>query len=324
LFSMGIRTLAIYLGYRLLVLSWTTALVSLVTAVVSYYFVRRDFFIPKLKLNASTFKNIFTLTLPFYSMHIFMEAYKRIDVVLLSFLKGDAHVGWYNAAAILVLRLAFLPSAISGAIFPVMTRLVADGKKQEAEAAYRKGLFILLLLACPISIGFYFFAKTIILLIYDEGFFQAIHVLRLLALTIPMTFLTFHMQNALFSLGKEKIVTKVIASYTILSVLLNLILIPKYGCVGAALSACFAQTFNLLINLYIFKHHLKVKSFDRRTMKLIIASILTVAALIPVREGGFFLMLAVWGASYSILLVVLRLIRKSTLSELRNMLLKNE
>ena len=59
-------------------------------------------------------------------------------------------------------------------------------------------------------------------------------------------------------------------------------------------------------------------------MKLLIASILTVAALVPVREGGFLLMLAVWGASYSILLVVLRLIRKSTLSELRNMLLKNE
>ena len=264
------------------------------------------------------------LTLPFYAMHIFMEAYKRIDVVMLSFLKGDAHVGWYNAAAILVLRLAFLPSAISGAIFPVMTRLVADGKKQEAEDAYRKGLFILLLLACPISIGFYFFAETIILLIYDEGFSQAINVLRLLALTIPMTFLTFHMQNALFSFGKEKIVTKVIASYTFLSVLLNLILIPKYGHVGAALSACFAQTCNLLLNLYILKHYLKVRSFDRRTLKLIIASILTVAALIPVREGGFFLMLAVWGGSYSILLVVLRLIRKSTLSEFRNMLLKNE
>ena len=59
-------------------------------------------------------------------------------------------------------------------------------------------------------------------------------------------------------------------------------------------------------------------------MKLLIASILTVAALIPVREEGFFLMLTVWGGSYSFLLVVLRLIRKSTLSEFRNMLLKNE
>jgi O-antigen/teichoic acid export membrane protein len=324
LFSMGMRTLVIYLGYRLLVLSWTTTLVSLVTAVVSYYFVRRDFFIPKLKLNVSKFKNIFALTLPFYAMHIFMDAYKRIDVVLLSFLKGDAHVGWYNAAAILVLRLVFLPSAISGAIFPVMTRLVADGKKQEAEDAYRNGLFILLLLACPISIGFYFFAEPIILLIYDEGFFRAIDVLKLLSLTIPMTFLTFHMQNALFSFGKEKIVTKVIASYTVLSVLLNLILIPKYGHVGAAMTACIAQTSNLLLNLYILKHNLKVRSFDRRTMKLLIASILTVAALVPVREGGFFLMLAAWGGSYSILLVVLRLIRKSTLSEFRNMLLKNE
>jgi O-antigen/teichoic acid export membrane protein len=324
LFSMGIRTLAIYLGYRLLVLSWTTTLVSLVTAVVSYYFIRRYFFTPKFKMDVSTFKNIFALTLPFYAMHIFMDAYKRIDVVLLSFLKGDAHVGWYNAAAIMVLRLAFFPSAISGAIFPVMTRLVADGKKQEAEDAYRNGLFILLLLACPISIGYYFFAKTIILLIYDEGFFQAIHVLKLLALTIPMIFLTFHMQNALFSLGKEKIVTKIIGSYTVLSVLLNLILIPKYGCVGAALSVCFAQTSNLLLNLYILKYHLKVRSFDRRTMKLLIASILTVAALVLVREENFFLMLAVWGGSYSILLVVLGLIRKSTLSEFRNMLLKNE
>ena len=324
LFSMGVRALVIYLGYRLLVLSWTTTLVSLMTAVVSLYFIRRDFFIPKLKLNASTFKNIFVLTLPFYAMHIFMEAYKRIDVVLLSFLKGDANVGWYNAAAILVLRLTFLPSAISGAIFPVMSRLVADGKKQEAEDAYRNGLFILLLLACPISIGFYFFAKTIILLIYDEGFFRAIRVLKLLTLTIPMIFLTFHMQNVLFSFGKEKIVTKVIASYTVLSVLLNLILIPKYGGVGAALTACFAQTINLLFNLYFFRHHLNVRSFDRRTMKLLIASILTVAALVLVREEGLFLMLAVWGGSYSILLVVLRLIRKSTLSEFRNMLLKNE
>jgi hypothetical protein len=59
-------------------------------------------------------------------------------------------------------------------------------------------------------------------------------------------------------------------------------------------------------------------------MKLLIASILTVAALVPVREGNFFLMLAVWGGSYSILLVALRLIRKSTLRDLRNMILKNE
>ena len=51
-----------------------------------------------------------------------------------------------------------------------MSRLVAAGKGDEAKEAYRNGMFVLLLMACPISIGIYFFASSIILLIYGEGF----------------------------------------------------------------------------------------------------------------------------------------------------------
>jgi len=323
-FSVCLRVVVIYLGYRLLVLSWTVAFISFGTAIVSYIIICKYFFKPVYVLNFQKFKNIFFLTLPFYSMHIFMEAYKRLDVVLLSILKGDAEVGWYNASAILFLRLLFIPSAISGAILPVMSRLITVNKNKEWLKVYRDGLFILFLLGLPLAIGTVLSAEKIILLIYDIHYSESIIVLQILSFSLPLMFLSFHMQNALFSLNNEKAVTWIIGIYTILSILLNVILIPQFGHVGAAISGLLTQISNFLLNYLYLRFYLKIVSFDFRLVKICFSGLIMGAALYLLYDVSLIMMIIVGAAVYPVSLIAFRVVTQESLTEFRSMILQNK
>ena len=50
-------------------------------------------------------------------------------------------VAFYTVPQDLVIRLVFIPAALSTALFPRLTWLFADGSKQEAAALYRKSLW---------------------------------------------------------------------------------------------------------------------------------------------------------------------------------------
>jgi len=139
----------IILGYNFVICAW-------------------KFVLPKIEVDWSFWKPTIKEALPFALSGIFVVIYFYIDSVMLSLMKGNEVVGWYNAAYRFVYVLLFLPAAYCSSIYPIMSRFYKTSK-DSLRFSYEKSLKYILIIAFPIAIGITFFADKIILLILRKN-----------------------------------------------------------------------------------------------------------------------------------------------------------
>lgn len=184
--------------------------------------------------------------LPFGLSTMFVAIYYWISSVMLSAMQGNEAVGWYNAAYRMVLVLTFIPTALLGSLFPVMSRLHISSY-ESLKAVYERAFKYLLIIGLPISVGTTILADRIILLIYGLEYAPAIIVLQILVWSDVFIFLNTVFGTLLNSVNKQITVTKQCALAAVLNVVLNLLLIPRYSYIGAGVATvateCFAFVF---------------------------------------------------------------------------------
>ena len=211
--------------------------------------------------------------LPFGLTAIFVNIYYWISSVMLSVMQGNEIVGWYNAAYRTVLVLAFIPTALLGAIFPVMSRS-HESSQSALKLYYERSFKYLLTIGFPIGVGTTLLAGRIIRLIYGLEYTPATIALQVLVWSEVLIFMSVVFGTLLNSINRQIIVTKVCALAAVLNVALNLILIPKYSYIGASIATvateCFAFIF-LFIQVSKIGYGLANRSTLRLATKVIVA-----------------------------------------------------
>jgi O-antigen/teichoic acid export membrane protein len=189
-----------------------------------------------LEFDWSFWKPTIKQALPFGLTSIFITIFYYIDSVMLSTMKGNEAVGWYNAAYRLVFIPSFIPIVFNSAIFPVMARFSITSKAS-LEFIYQRYFKYMVLLSIPIAVGTTLLSDRFILLVFGQEYAPAVIALQILIWTIIAVFVSGVFGRLVESLNKQILGTKVSGIAAALSVVLNLILIPKYGYVGASASA---------------------------------------------------------------------------------------
>lgn len=244
---------SIYLNLSLMVILLCYLMGSLVRLIISMYLIVANFVKPTLNLDTPFLKKSFAEALPFGISGIFVTIYFKIDSVMLSVMKGDAVVGWYNAAYQLIFGLMIISSIIVGVIFPIMSKY-HEKSKNNLKSIFIYASAILFFISIPILIVGYYFADKIIITIYGIGYFESINALKILIFVIPIIFLTSLFGPTLESMNKQRTVSLVAGANALLNVILNFLLIPKYSYIGAAVATTVTETLGLTImGLIIWK-----------------------------------------------------------------------
>ena len=188
---------------------------------------------PKIDIDLDFWKSTMMVALPLSLVSIFSVIAFRIDTVMLSLIKGSIAVGWYSASYRLMEVLLFLPGVFTTAIFPVFSTFYISSK-DSLKFSYQKSIKYLTILSLPIAVGTTFLSNEIILLIYQSSFTPSIIILQILIWTIPITFLNYIFGSILPAMNRQRLLLKVTFISMISNVVLNLILIPSFSYVGAA------------------------------------------------------------------------------------------
>jgi O-antigen/teichoic acid export membrane protein len=173
--------------------------------------------------------------LPFLAYWVLGAVYYRVDIVLLSKLSTPAVVGWYSAAYRLFDTLFFLPGIVSGAVLlPILSRMSTVSRGQ-LRLAIGKGLDTLLLLGVPICTGLFVLAEPILQFIYRRPeFLNAAPALRWLAIALILVYANSVLATVLISINREGKLALIPGFATVVNVVLNLLLIPRYHHLAAA------------------------------------------------------------------------------------------
>ncbi|MBV9852392.1 MAG: flippase [Armatimonadetes bacterium] len=170
---------------------WTLAAVGLFTGAASLLVNLTAFraLLPTLRWpDWTTVRYVAVAGLPFMGWTVFRTLYGQTDPIVLKLLTNDATVGWYSAAFRLVGTTMFLPTAITTALLPTLSRLHQESEEDFARLARRTLAFVML---CGVPVSFVLLAmpeRLIALMHYPARFAHSVPVLRVGGLGVLLWF----------------------------------------------------------------------------------------------------------------------------------------
>jgi len=159
--------------------------------------------------------------------------YLKLDQVMIDQMLDEATVGLYAAAADVSERWYFIPTAIAAsALSGMVTRLKDDREKYEAQ---RQDLYdLMVLMAAGIVVVVWVCAEPLMQLAYAPDPAGAAAVLRVHILACPFIFMAKVLSKAIVAEGYVRFSIVRHSAGAVVNVVLNLLLIPRYGALGAA------------------------------------------------------------------------------------------
>jgi O-antigen/teichoic acid export membrane protein len=174
---------------------------------------------------------------PFAVTGMIAMAYRRLDIVLLSALQGDAAAGEYGAAYKLWETLGLIPASLLDAMFPEMARMVkGPNGRAGLRSVFGRAAPVLLVGGILIAAAGTVLAGRIVPLVYGaaETHGGAIVAFRLLVWAVPAMFLYLLNGHVLYALGRQRQVTVAMAVVGVVNVALNLLVIPRWSTLGVS------------------------------------------------------------------------------------------
>jgi len=186
---------------------------------------------------------------PFALTSIFVSIYYWIDSVMLSYMKGNEVVGWYNAAYRLMMLFLVIPAIFNIAIFPTMSRLYVHSKER-LRLVFEQYLKYMIILGAPLGVGVLMSAKPAVLLIYGSKYEPSIKALQILIWSVVFLYISSPPARVLETIGKQSLITKMTALGALINISLNLVLIPKFSLYGASFTTALTEFYALAVLLW--------------------------------------------------------------------------
>ncbi|MEK7213122.1 MAG: flippase [Patescibacteria group bacterium] len=246
-----IGTAALFLHWPLIWLIAAYTIPSCLNFIYSAYFARRVYALPYgFSWDPVIFKTFIALALPFAVAGLVSRLYSYSDSLIMSKMLGRNELGWWSVPYKIAFAFQFIPMALSASVYPVMSEFFLRDKTKISEL-FAKSWRYLFLIVFPLSFGLIALAHPIITKIYHPDYLPSVPVLKILMVSLIFGYMGFITGALLNATNNQKTQTGLLGSSLVINVILNLILLPRLGIVGAAISALVSNTF-LCLGGYFF------------------------------------------------------------------------
>lgn len=251
--------------------------------------------------------------LVFFAMSCATTIYTNLDTVMLGFMKSDIDVGYYNAAVKIKVILVQVVASLGGVLLPRCSYYVEKGMWAEFKRICSKALNFVVVIALPLSVYFIIYAQDAIVFLSGAEYLGAIFPMKIIMPTLLFIGITNILGlQILVPLGKERIVLYSEIAGAITDLLLNMILIPKFGASGAAMGTLVAEFVVLSVQYVALRKQLFDIFIKIQYWKIIAATIVSAVASMFVfylKLGCFFnivISAIVFGIIYLLVLLLLK------------------
>ncbi len=296
--------LAIYFGLDVMAFAFVYLIANAVNFIYVLVTYAWKFYLPNIEVDIGFWKPTIKEALPLSITSIFAIMVFRVDTVMLSIMRGAEAVGFYNAAYRLMEALIFFPAVYTTSIFPVFSSLYVSSQKP-MKAAYVKSFKYLTILSLPIAVGITLLAEPIILLIFKSAYIPSILTLQIVIWVLPFTFVNYILGSLLTSMNRQVTVLKITIVCLIINVGLNIILIPMYSYLGAALVTVVTDAFAVILSFYVVSKLVAKVKVHKVIFKPAIAC-LVMALFIILVKTNLFVVIIISTVIYFVVLIALK------------------
>lgn len=233
-------TAVLLLGGGIVGLGAVALVTNLFTAVMLYGLVRHALFLPTLEGDRRFQRQLLGAATPLMLNSLLSMVFFRADVMLLQPTKGDLATGYYTTAYKFLDGLNLIPSLFTLAIFPLFSRLATQAQDSLVRA-FRLALKLLLAVSLPISVGTAIIAPQLIELVFGEAYLPSAAALQALIWFLPFSYVNSVTHYVLIAVNRQRFLTLAFVIGASFNVLANLVAIPAYGFLGAAVVTVLSE-----------------------------------------------------------------------------------
>ncbi len=226
--------------------------------------------------------HFFKFSIPLMLAKILGQLKARVDILFLGLLSTTADVGIFFIA----FRLAAIASipwqAANMIVAPMVSGHYAKGDIESIATNY-KNITKLMFLFGIFSWAFLFIFAGDLLSIFGKEFKQGSLVVLLVCFGQVLKTLVGHTGPMLAMIGKPtlNLVTTIVALISM--AVLNILLIPRFGIIGAGFANLLGMTVSCFLELYFLYRVLKIHPFRMDFFKPVIAALATGAVIYPLK-----------------------------------------
>ncbi len=250
--------------------------------IYSYIFVKKifpEFLKERFFFSRQLIKDLFSYGLPVMLGSAGTLILGYVDGICLTYFTGlNAVADYRNVAMPTVSVLSYFASAVGSVLFPLSAELWEKGYKEALGYGVERIFLYSFVLVLPMAILMAYFPEAIINLFFNPQYLSAVWAIRILSLgTLFMTLnrIGFTVLNGI---GKPMLSTKILYLGAMFNLIFNILLIPKFGIVGASFTTVSAYLLMWIFQAWCLK---KFLFFSFKIKKWCLALLVALIGIIP-------------------------------------------
>ena len=216
-----------------------------------------------------TFRRIrqFSLTVS-YILLLDSIVWQRSEILFLKTYSTIAQVGFYTLAYSIASKMSDITATFSATLMPLYAESYGRDGLRNVGLVFVNALKYLQMLVVPLCLIGAALAKPLTQLLYGSQFLAVALPLQVLLLSMSFTSIGVVISPLLYGIDKQSFIAKYGTAVAVLNLALDLILIPRYAAVGAAVANCTAQIAGIVGGALYVLHCVRI-SFPWKTIVVI-------------------------------------------------------
>ncbi len=312
------------IGWKLLgaTLAFTFSLIA--SFVLAVYYSKKVFSFKKEIKPRFLNKELLNYSIPLVVNNLTILVLLWADTLLIGHFRTAQEVGIYNAAGPTAALMYLFPQAILALFLPVLTGLYAQENKDEFRRAYLITTKWISIANVALFGAFILMSKEILVLFFGKEYASGSLALIILSSGYLVYYLALVSNNILLIYERTKTILVSSAIGSILNIVLNIILTPRYGIVGAAISTSISYIIVSVILFVITNRLTKVNIFDKYFWKIFLAGVLSLGvsyilnsylSILGIKK--LIVLSVTFSFIYGLLLLLLRVVQEADLIMIR-------
>lgn len=208
------------------------------------------------------------------------SVYLNLDKVMLGLMSGEFEVGIYSAANKVVYMVIALVTSVNSVLLPRVSLYLGSGQDSNYRSVTTKYLTALFIVLAPAAAGLIAVAPGLVQLLSGDSFVGSIVVMRVLAAIVLFVGLShFTGVVILYPQRRERVMMTSFILGATFNLLSNILLIPRFGALGAAIATVLAEGSVAVFQVVYCKKAFSLEIDKWKVVLAIVASLLMLLAL---------------------------------------------
>lgn len=183
---------------------------------------------------------------------LMVMVFQHTDRIMIKLMIGETETGFYSAAITCIGISGFVFAAVIDSARPV----ILEAKERDSVLYEKRVIQLYSIITCMSlsqSIVMTVLAKPIVLILFGQAYAKTAGILAVAVWYVTFSYYGSVRNVWILAEGKQKYLTGINVAGAMANVLLNLVLIPVWGAIGAAFASLVTQFFTNVIIGFIFK-----------------------------------------------------------------------